>query len=113
MSVTMLSLHEPRRGDRRLGPSYAIAGRTGAYAHDLRRLGLIYRPLSGAKSAGGPGTRVPGVFLVPKARLRCDLLLQAELRLLFARANGAPPREVEARQCELDRLRLAPARRAA
>jgi hypothetical protein len=115
MSVAVLTLHrfyDRRREARRsLGPVIGVRDVTGAFGPELSRLGFTFRHISGARERGGPGKRVPGVWVVPASRWDADQVLQATVRLLMARNNGAPLREVEALQEQVRELRSGDGRR--
>lgn len=85
LAPPMLTLH--RTTDRRLGTVIAVAGRTTVADQDLRSLGYTSRKVSGKKADGGPGHRVPQVFVVPLARWETDELLRLKTKLLLATHN--------------------------
>ena len=81
----MLTRHLAR--DRRLGRVVVVAGRTTVADRELRELGFTARRISGKKADGGPGCRVPQVFVVPVARWDSDELLRVRTLLVLAKNN--------------------------
>ncbi|GEM_PF-5726951 len=98
-AVAVLTRHHPTRPDPRLGPVVAIRDHVGCSGPELKQLGFMFRRVSGRRDRGGPGKRVPGVWIVPLSRWENDELLRAAVDYLFAINNGAPShRALQAQQ---------------